>query len=605
MTEMTRERTDPATLWIGNALSALEYMCLKSLVVNGMRPVLYSYEAVKNVPPGVRCKDAEKILPRSRIFKNKERDSFAPFADVFRYQMLRETKFYWVDADVLALKKFDFRNDYFLAWHPPVVASGVLSLPRESSVLEDLIAACEKPNVELPWLRATARASLQDQADKNGGVLPELLPYKALGPIALTWLLEKHGESHHVLPQQSHYGLWPREILKKYRRILPNLDIESAYSIHLFGSVQHRKIRERALEKIPPKSVLGYFAAKYEVDPVLYPEGWGNAELFGSVSRMPTTMVRPRGQKRKIVFLHRAAHQKSGSKLMRCDQLCALAKRTLGDRFEFEVVCFPGRGRDRKQGLTIESLRGAVVILLKRVHAVLERDKLEMLKDCADKIMLDYVDAEVDATAIQLADFHIATSKPAADKLKSDILKIDEEARPKIVVLTHHSDPRIRYRNRGNDDTLSACYLGLPKNTVLPPEIETELLVPSLAGEQEFVSALKYTEYCNLHYCIRPKSARWRNNKPFTKGFNAAAAGANVLVDRQNKEAEYFLGKDYPFFIAEPTKEQILEGYKLVKESVGTSDWKFALDTMDELRHRSSPVTVVNELGQILDVVLD
>lgn len=239
------------------------------------------------------------------------------------------------------------------------------------------------------------------------------------------------------------------------------------------------------------------------------------------------------------------------------------------------------------------------------MHAVLERDKLEMLKDCADKIMLDYVDAEVDATAIQLADFHIATSKPAADKLKSDILKIDEEARPKIVVLTHHSDPRIRYRNRGNDDTLSACYLGLPKNTVLPPEIETELLVPSLAGEQEFVSALKYTEYCNLHYCIRPKSARWRNNKPFTKGFNAAAAGANVLVDRQNKEAEYFLGKDYPFFIAEPTKEQILEGYKLVKESVGTSDWKFALDTMDELRHRSSPVTVVNELGQILDVVLD
>ena len=79
----------------------------------------------------------------------------------------------------------------------------------------------------------------------------------------------------------------------------------------------------------------------------------------------------------------------------------------------------------------------------------------------------------------------------------------------------------------------------------------------------------------------------------------------NFNLSPLRRRLEYFLGKDYPFFIAEPTKEQILEGYKLVKESVGTSDWKFALDTMDELRHRSSPVTVVNELGQILDVVLD
>lgn len=261
-----RTRTEPATLWIGEAFSALEHVCLKSLVVHGMNPVLFCYDQVRNVPSGVTIKDANEIVPQERIWINKERNSLAPFSDMFRYHLLKTTDYYWVDADVLALRPFDFSSDYFLAWHPPVLNIAVLSLPHDSPTLTDLINACENPNVDLPWLRRH-QEFLKTVAKPDGKLEHSDLPYKALGPRAITWLMKHHGEHVHALPQASHYPLQPRHIQKPHRRVSPLVDWDAAYSVHLFGSVQHKIFHERGSMLPPEGCFLEHIYQKFDVDP--------------------------------------------------------------------------------------------------------------------------------------------------------------------------------------------------------------------------------------------------------------------------------------------------------------------------------------------------
>ncbi|SDX41501.1 hypothetical protein SAMN05444358_105191 [Ruegeria halocynthiae] len=260
-----RTRTEPATLWIGDRLGPIEQLSLLSLMKHGMKPVLYSYGALSNAPDGVVLRDADEIVPKARIFKNLERDSYAPFSDFFRYELLSKTDHYWLDCDVLALRPFDFETDYFVARHQHIVANGVLSLPKSSPTLSDLRKACDAPTVDLPWLKRFTN-TLRAHQNKDGTIPKEKLPYKALGPLALTSLIHKHGEDSWVLPDSSHYAVQPRMILRRARRIRRLTDFSNAYSVHLFSSVQYRKLKSWGMDEIPPESFLGEALQEYGVD---------------------------------------------------------------------------------------------------------------------------------------------------------------------------------------------------------------------------------------------------------------------------------------------------------------------------------------------------
>ena len=226
-----------------------------------MSPLLYCYDPVEGVPEGVEVRDAAEILPREAIFLNEERGSYAPFSDVFRYTMLRDTDLYWVDADVYAVKPFEFDGDYFLARIAPRVGIGVLSLPRSSPSLTALLQAAEDPRVDLPWLQRT-RAAFDAHAREDGTVPIEKLPYKALGPIALHWLLRHHGEIEHVLPEETHYPLSPRHILRPRQKAERLVAAADPMSVHLCGSVQHKLLREAGREEIDPGCYLGALLQK-------------------------------------------------------------------------------------------------------------------------------------------------------------------------------------------------------------------------------------------------------------------------------------------------------------------------------------------------------
>ncbi|WP_353572791.1 glycosyltransferase [Candidatus Albibeggiatoa sp. nov. BB20] len=103
------------SLWIGDALSPMEQLCISSFLKNGHSFHLYTYDTVKNIPKDTIVMDANEIIPRNKIFKYKMYDSYAGFANMFRYKLLLEKGGYWVDSDIVCLQPFEQKQAYVLA----------------------------------------------------------------------------------------------------------------------------------------------------------------------------------------------------------------------------------------------------------------------------------------------------------------------------------------------------------------------------------------------------------------------------------------------------------------------------------------------------------
>ena len=90
-----------------------------------------------------------------------------------------------------------------------------------------------------------------------------------------------------------------------------------------------------------------------------------------------------------VVFLYRAGHVNSGAKIMRCDQLCAMAQERLGGQYRFSTLALPRPGHVGRQRKLPEALRGAVVIFLKRADRALDPEVLAELRQTVRAMCLD------------------------------------------------------------------------------------------------------------------------------------------------------------------------------------------------------------------------
>lgn len=153
------------SLWIGERLSKLEQLSIQSFLNHNHEYILYAYGNIKNVPEGTILKDADKIISRDQIFKYQNYDSYAGFADLFRYKLLLEKGGFWVDTDIVCLKPFKFYTDYLIASEnaktikknsvtnqPVVITNCVLKVPPGSKVMEHCyrIASKKTPD-KLKW----------------------------------------------------------------------------------------------------------------------------------------------------------------------------------------------------------------------------------------------------------------------------------------------------------------------------------------------------------------------------------------------------------------------------------------------------------------------
>ncbi|MCO5260547.1 MAG: hypothetical protein M9916_10420 [Crocinitomicaceae bacterium] len=152
-------------LWVGNKLSTLEMLTLKSFVNNGHHFYLWTYNALENtLPPHVFLKDANEIIPEKDIFRRKYDDPNyhigkgsigSPFSDLFRYKLLYEYGGWWVDMDVTCLQPFSIDSPYFFRAHPllPMIGN-ILKVPAKSELMrrtyEETLQTCDENTLE--WL---------------------------------------------------------------------------------------------------------------------------------------------------------------------------------------------------------------------------------------------------------------------------------------------------------------------------------------------------------------------------------------------------------------------------------------------------------------------
>ena len=103
------------SLWIGNRLSAMEQLSIRSFLANGHEHHLYAYGPLSGVPDGCVLRDANEILPRERVFRDPDIGSFCGVSDLFRYKLLLERGGWWMDLDVICLQPLPIPEEYVFA----------------------------------------------------------------------------------------------------------------------------------------------------------------------------------------------------------------------------------------------------------------------------------------------------------------------------------------------------------------------------------------------------------------------------------------------------------------------------------------------------------
>jgi mannosyltransferase OCH1-like enzyme len=143
-------------LWIGAELSVMEQLSIRSYLCNGHDYHLYVYDLPKYIPVGTVIRDANEILPASRIFQYKHQPSYAGFSNFFRYKLLYERGGWWTDSDNICLKHFDFPEEYVFATEVcdgvEVITSGIIKAPAGSQAMSHAWQVCQdKDPAQLVW----------------------------------------------------------------------------------------------------------------------------------------------------------------------------------------------------------------------------------------------------------------------------------------------------------------------------------------------------------------------------------------------------------------------------------------------------------------------
>lgn len=132
------------TLWIGEELSAMEVLTLKSFSDCGFSVQLWCYNKNIIVPDGIIKKDANEIIEESSVFHytftNKfghGKGSVSGFSDVFRYKLLYELGGIWADMDITCLQPFVLKDPYFFRHHHQIgIVGNFLKSPKKSPLMK-------------------------------------------------------------------------------------------------------------------------------------------------------------------------------------------------------------------------------------------------------------------------------------------------------------------------------------------------------------------------------------------------------------------------------------------------------------------------------------
>lgn len=229
---------DFGSLWIGNPLSKVEQTALASFIYYGHSFTLFVYDMDMKVPNGVVKEDANQIIPESEIFKVQ--NSYGPFADMFRYTMIKKTGLIWTDTDSICLKaSWNFGEYIFGFEEEQRLANGILKMPQDSDLIDFLIDNSVK-------------------YDKSKIVWSEI------GPLLVTKGAKRFKVLRYAQPPEVfypvHFWQWKKIWLKDYTNEV--LDkCKNAHTLQIWNQFLNREGIDK--NKLPKGSAIEYFYNKF------------------------------------------------------------------------------------------------------------------------------------------------------------------------------------------------------------------------------------------------------------------------------------------------------------------------------------------------------
>lgn len=226
------------SLWIGNSLSKVEQTALSSFIYHKHDFTLFVYDLNLKVPKGIKKADANKIIPESKIFKIQ--DSYGPFADMFRYTMIKNTGLVWTDTDSICLRPdWNFGEYLFGFEEDDRLANGILRMPQECDLINFLIKNSAK-------------------YDKNKIVWSEI------GPLLVTKGAKKFNVLQYAQPPEVfypvHFWQWKKIWSREYKEEVLH-KCKDSHTLQIWNQFLNREGIDK--NKLPKGSAIDYLYNKY------------------------------------------------------------------------------------------------------------------------------------------------------------------------------------------------------------------------------------------------------------------------------------------------------------------------------------------------------
>jgi hypothetical protein len=288
---------------------------------------------------------------------------------------------------------------------------------------------------------------------------------------------------------------------------------------------------------------------------------------------------------------------------MRGLQMAGIMQAQLGDGYEVRAIKMPHSNIPGLQRAWVKSMpSGAVFIFTKLCTRSLTPDNALILQKKSAGICFDHVDYPVDQIWTTGVDIHLSCSY-AQQREYSTHFSAKGATSGKPMLLLHNYDTRLEDMSVQKTDALRTVYFGTSKTRISSPKIDAQMDQLNGSTKSDFESSLSALTQYNFHYAVRPVEAKFGGNSisPFTKGFTAAAVGANILVNRQTIDAEDFLGPDYPFLIDGNAESDIMAGLAKANALFGGKEWQEGLDRMSHVRDQVAPAALATQFRALLN----
>lgn len=325
------------------------------------------------------------------------------------------------------------------------------------------------------------------------------------------------------------------------------------------------------------------------VSPAVMPAALGHAHrniFFADDQRSfgtPRSLPRA-GSKLPVAFLYSTKTPNSAVTVLRGKQLSEMVSEAHSDVYEISYVS------------DIEALRNCVVIVTKEALLHNTAEALCRLRSRNIAVIGAWEDGIPEREKVAHLDAHMTLSIPQMLELN--------QLYPKTPAfhVTHHVNRQV-LPSAPPMDRLRTGYFGASFNTVRPDSLSSVVDIVGLNAMRVDDDWLTKLPNYNCHWIVRNRQ-RWDGWKPFLKGFVAARCGAVVIVTRDDSNAPYYLGDDYPFYAESVEPKELEMAWIRVAAAFGGADWRLANDIMKQVAARSTEAQVCIEFKSMLDEVV-